>query len=107
MIHSKHSDKNITVIIEVDKISDSGYYLSESGDLKMLCDYTAIREVQLYKDAKIKGTFVEKFKAVSKAGVSGIHKSMDKEIEYLEAKLPKIPNNGSNFILGLINTKLS
>jgi ferrous iron transport protein B len=34
-----------------------------------------------------------------------IHKSMDREIEYLDAKLPKIPNNGSNFILGLINTK--
>ena len=101
MEYARLEKKGIIMIIEIDKISESGYYQDKSFNLKMLDDYSIKREWQFCFDAKLKGVFVEKYIALSKNDVKRIHNNLDKEVEYLDSKLPKIPNGGIGFGLNL------
>jgi hypothetical protein len=103
--HSEYSDKKITVTIMVDRISDSGYYLSEGGDLRYLDECVLKSAWHRYRDAKMKGNFVKKFTAVSGRQVTQIRKELNAEVDYLYNKLPKIPNGGAAFFLNSILKK--
>jgi hypothetical protein len=101
MKYSSYTAKGVEIIIEINKKSESGYYLSNNGDLKILDKFSTKRVWQLYLDAKLKGVFVEKYTAISKKELIFFHKQSDMEIEILAKKIPKIPNNGGSFGLAL------
>ena len=101
MEYSKFTGKGIEIIIEIDKISESGYYQAQNGDLKILCENTAKKEWQLCLDANLKGTYIEKYKAISEKQLAFMNKVLDAEIDYLEKKLPKISSNGAGFGMAL------
>lgn len=97
--------KKLTLIIEVDKISDSGLYLSKSNNITSLDNDYLNRSFRCYLDAKDKGIFVEKFTAITRNQYLNICNKLDKEIDYLDKKLEskygKISNNGFNWASNL------
>lgn len=84
MIFEVYKKDGIEIIFEIDKLSK--YYLDENGAIKQIDKNSLLKEWQLCKEAKIKGSFLEKFKAITEVEVLYYQRKLDKEIDYLYKK---------------------